>query len=992
MQQNREALHEAGGPESRNVRRRTDLGSGVLAIAGLSSLALAQPTYDLLRRTPEFFAARNLSIGHILALVALLAIGPTLALSAPAVVAWLLRPAWSRPAVAVAAGLLAGLIALQAAHDLPAPAATSFALAACALAVWSYCRFPAARVLALLLSAATLVAPAILILDSKVRRSVASTHTALPTDGTGARTPIVLVVFDEWSVTSILDAEGRIDQHRFPNLARFADRATWYPNATAASNMTTHALPSMLTGSAPKRGRLPIASDHPVNLFTLLAPSHDIFALEAVTSLCPQDLNFWYGQRPSFVRSFSLLISDLSLVWLHLTLPAAWANNLPPVADTWSCFNCGGSPSTGPTPTDQQLARAQPHRQNAERVTNFRRFVDSIGPPGDRPALYFMHTLLPHGAWEYLPSGRRYPRAKFRGRINGTWTTDPWMVRYHWKRHLLQVQFVDRLVGELTAKLESLGLFDQSLIVIAADHGVSFRPGRPHRTPDPADPSGDQVLDLVAVPLIIKKPYQDQPEINDAPISLVDLTPHMLELAGADPPLAPRRAANGAKPLLLGKQRGDVEIPADRGPWRRRRLAEQVELLGVANDPTAIGAAPELHGRPISELTVRSGEFRARLESADILDDIDLKATTLPATVEASFVEPEPPMTRPVIVALNGTVADSVRPYRGRRGRMRIEAILPETLFRSGRNHVELFLVAERGGAVELERLLAPRVSTFQEDQEHAYEAKYGSGGGLAALLRRVVDEPAQQPERFPVIASSRQLRGSLDTTVLDRPTAVGDRHHFRLSGTAVDAANPGQPKTVVTVVNGRTATGFTGPGVKESDFILQVAADREQVEREGILVFAVGHRGVATRLGFSYDELERERGGREIMPISDGRRLVVQPTGNGFDGAVDSVVAVAKRSQVHGWAADLERGEPPRQIVVYRDGKFLNTLGRGNRERPDVAEHFDDPRLLRTGFRGEVMDGPLPSVFTQRHRVFAVMQRGVAVELRVLSPPGPGG
>ena len=157
-------------------------------------------------------------------------------------------------------------------------------------------------------------------------------------------------------------------------------------------------------------------------------------------------------------------------------------------------------------------------------------------------------------------------------------------------------------------------------------------------------------------------------------------------------------------------------------------------------------------------------------------------------------------------------------------------------------------------------------------------------------------------------------------------------------------------------------------------------------------MAFAVGHRGVATRLRFSYQALERESGGSEIMPISDGRRLVVQPTGNGFDGAVDSVVAVAKRSQVHGWAADLERGEPPRQIVVYRDGKFLNTLGRGNRERPDVAEHFDDPRLLRTGFRGEVMDGPLPSVFTQRHRVFAVMQRGVAVELRVLSPPGPGG
>ena len=88
----------------------------------------------------------------------------------------------------------------------------------------------------------------------------------------------------------------------------------------------------------------------------------------------------------------------------------------------------------------------------------------------------------------------------------------------------------------------------------------------------------------------------------------------------------------------------------------------------------------------------------------------------------------------------------------------------------------------------------------------------------------------------------------------------------------------------------------------------------------------------------------------------------------------------------VEGWAADVEESEHARRIVIYREGKFLKSLV-PNRERAEVAAHHDDISLLRTGFRGVVPGAPEPATFADRHRVFAVMRRGVAVELPFEAP-----
>ncbi len=996
----------ASGPASAAWRQEPQrhLLSGIAAIAGLSSLALAQPVYDVLRQAPEFFAIRNLYTGDLLALVVVVAVVPTLALSAPVLTVRFLRPSWTRPAIAVPVGLLSGTIGLQAVRGLPAPAAVPLALAAGAIFVWAYLRFRGVRSFASLLFAAAVLVPALLVLDGRVRRSASGPSQAIPADlaDTGARAPIVLVVFDEWSLVSILDSDGAIDRQRLPNLARLADRATWYPNATAPADVTELAMPAILTSQKAKPGQLPTLAEHPINLFTLLARSHDIYAIELVTSLCPPDLNRLAANRGSFGERLSLLISDLAVVWLHQTLPDAWTEQLPQITHTWSGFRQDPASTPADPPPDKLIQRAVLHLREADRAAEFRRFADSIEPAGRRPGFYFLHSLLPHMPWEYLPSGRRY-----RGRgtgihrffEEGRWTTDPEPVRHYQKRYLLQVSFVDRLIGELIDKLESLDQFDRSVIVITADHGVAFEPGRQRRRLKlhDHDPLGSQPLDLAAVPLIIKAPFQRQAAVDDSVASLVGLAPRILELAGAGANAAPQQQ-NPDRLHPVGKhaagmyRAAEVELPVDREPWRRERLAEQATLLGDANDPIAIGVLPKLHGRRISELRSRSSKIGIRLEDPDLWDDVDLDAPLLPATVQGVLVGPDSLLDRSAAVALNGVVAATVRPHQTRDGKIRLAALLPERLFRPELNEVDVFLIGEEENSLVLEHLRRPPRSV--------YELASGRPGQDDALVRR----SGSAKDSVVQIPVQRRNVGSVAGFV-----EGAHRADASIRGWATDLDDPGSSLQVVAFLAGRQfwtgATNVERKGVAErygpehlhSGFRQRARTatgmDAEAasetlaaIRREGFVVYAVSPQGVASRLRFFYAPLEKENGA-EILPISDGRRLIVQPAGHGFGGTIDVVSKLGRRTLIEGWAGGLERGEPPHQIVIYRSGAFLASL-EANRERPDVAKHYSDPRLLRTGFQGAVPGTSDPEDFAETHRVFAIMLRGVAVELAIRAAP----
>src|SRR5437879_2050869 len=84
----------------------------------------------------------------------------------------------------------------------------------------------------------------------------------------------------------------------------------------------------------------------------------------------------------------------------------------------------------------------------SEQVARFDRFLRLLRPSA-RPTLAAIHLLLPHSPWQYLPSGDRYT-LDYPVPTWGTdevWTRDAGIVLQNFQRHLLQVAYVDGLLG-----------------------------------------------------------------------------------------------------------------------------------------------------------------------------------------------------------------------------------------------------------------------------------------------------------------------------------------------------------------------------------------------------------------------------------------------------------------------------------------------------------------------------------------------------------------
>ena len=156
-----------------------------------------------------------------------------------------------------------------------------------------------------------------------------------------------------------------------------------------------------------------------------------------------------------------------------------------------------------------------------------------LNGPSGRPPLIFMHSSLPHGPARFLPDGRGYVshRKAYPGFANGRWTRHQWLADQSFQRHVLQVQYTDALVGELLDRVRAAGLYDEAVIVVTADHGISFRAGQPRRRLTP-----ETMPDLVVVPFIVKLPGQRAGRVDDGAVRTIDALPTIAEAAGVEVP------------------------------------------------------------------------------------------------------------------------------------------------------------------------------------------------------------------------------------------------------------------------------------------------------------------------------------------------------------------------------------------------------------------------------------------------------------------------
>jgi hypothetical protein len=223
----------------------------------LTGLVIAQPVLDVTGRSPDMFLFRRADRLDILGLVAAVTLLPALAIWAVEELAGLVSATVRRHLHLVAVTGLFVLLAVEvvkATTGLRGPRLAAVAAAGGLLGgvlyaglswprLWLRFLIPAPLVFALLF---LLVSPT----SALVLPARAATVPGPPAAAAaGDRPPVVMVLFDEFPLSSLLDANGQIDKRVYPSFAELAGQSTWYRNATGVAGFTPWALPAMLTGN-----------------------------------------------------------------------------------------------------------------------------------------------------------------------------------------------------------------------------------------------------------------------------------------------------------------------------------------------------------------------------------------------------------------------------------------------------------------------------------------------------------------------------------------------------------------------------------------------------------------------------------------------------------------------------------------------------------------------------------------------------------------------
>jgi hypothetical protein len=648
---------------------------------------------------------------------------PPLALWLGSCLAHLISPVLGRAAHWIAVAALVTSVALAPLGNFEALPALLLAFTALVLgigATCAYARLASVRAFTSLLALAPLVFALLFIADSRVSRLVfGAGGETVPDHELAARAPVVMVVFDELATTSLLNRDGSVD-------------ATFYRKATAVHTGTIHAVPAILTGNYPVATRFPILADHPRNLFSFLEPRYEMHVIESETMLYRGNDPDADAASGGSIQRLSEMLSDTRYVFLHLLLPTQWTHSLPSVSRTWKAF------AEFPLEADFAARAKQTIWVGYDQPqARFEAFIASIEPCEQR-CLHFIHTTLPHQPWQALPSGRRYSPRTTHGLVEKElWGENAWEVAEGYQQHLLQLGAADRLLGELVAQLKRQGLYDRALIVVSADHGVSFWPGRSlRRLTETQHPE-----DMIHVPLFIKTPDQRQGAVSDRRIQTIDLLPTIADLLGSplpwsvdgcsalsancterpeiiaytqaherlelDPEILERQESLDHKLAFFAEGDGDwpyrLRIPPLAARWTGRTVRE-IGLGGEAGYSVRLSELPmRLSARqPASHSPARlSGHLR-------LLDSSSTRPVDLPAPT--------------VVIAIDGVVEAVVPAIAVGLETLRFSAFVPEESLAPGQHEIAIYLVSWSSGRP----LLSPALSHPVKIPEPPAERRHG--------------------------------------------------------------------------------------------------------------------------------------------------------------------------------------------------------------------------------------------------------------------------
>jgi hypothetical protein len=695
---------EAGGDlRSRTWRWLAPRLQLLLEVLGLTALAITQPVLSVFGDSPETFVTHATSRRDIVLFAVIVAV-------VPALVIWLVevaalqvdRRAGQVARFVVVAGLV-GSFAAQVIKEATDLGYKRIAVAAAVLGIGAavlHLRFAAVRSWLRIVAVASVAFVLMFLFASPVSDLLFPGGGGEAGAEVGNPADVVVLVFDEFPLDSILDESGEIDAESFPNFARLAGRSTWYRNSTTVSPHTDQAVPSILSGRWPSGPKdAPTLTNYPDNIFTLLQDTYELHAVESTTRFCDEDCT-----SPAEVQSSGLgpLLGDAAEVWREKAEPDR---------------NEGQIDFDVESPDDEAAGE------------RFEAFIDGLGD-SPRPRLDVAHLFLPHQEWRFLPDGHDYESPMPpRGFFYPAWVDD---VAGETGRqpHQLQVGYTDALLGRMIDRMEELGTWDDALVVVTADHGAGFEGGEPMRFLTEGN-----YPHILWTPLFVKAPGQEEGELDERHVRAIDVLPTIADHLDIDLPYEvdgesaiapgfdvgedPHVYTAGALADLLP---GDEDFTDFDGPAGYRDVLGSGPGVAPGDDELRLyrhGDFGDLVGRRVDEVEV--GEPVERdvvLREADDFRDVDPDAEQVPAYLSGEIRGEEPLV---VAVALNGIVGGWARTTpdgidfeeaeqpADARSRQQFNVVLPPSLLRSGDNDLTAYLVEGSPGGATLVPLQASR-------------------------------------------------------------------------------------------------------------------------------------------------------------------------------------------------------------------------------------------------------------------------------------------
>jgi hypothetical protein len=661
------------------------------------SFAIAQPIYDLLGKYPEFFVAHSATPGLIASMILILSFGFALVLICAEIAIYTINKKAQRGVHLFFVFFLAAIVVLPlikkiTISDLAVVGISGFVAL---LFTVLYARLQVTRLFTTMLLPVTLIFPLWFVFGTPIGRLV---FPQADRDYSKIQiknpVPIVIIVFDEFSTTALLDSKVRIDSVRFPNFAALASEALWFPNAITVSESTVKVIPSIVSGMYPKPGvkLMPTSTDYPKNLFTMLSGQYELNVSEVNTELCPEKL--CVKLKNASDQSYHLFLSDLFVIYKHLIFLRSWINELPALDTQWTGFQADIPSSTS---GDSQMPKYTRTPQKSEQLKIFLSQIRSSA----KPQLFFMHTLLPHIPYGYLASGQLYSyENKLPDGILSDkegWLGENPLIATAYHRYLQQVGYVDRFLGMLRKELISEAIYDDALLIVMADHGVAFEQWQSRRVANTVNRN-----EILKIPMFVKYPKQKKGEIDNRIVTSVDILPTIIDVIKADVPWK----LDG---VSLAKKEGKIKEVFNLTEFRNlnegdisgfSRLEWQVENFGEGTPLDSLiprGPFNELIGSDLSSLQVGEvTDLFLRSNNINHFQNIDINDQFLPS-IFSGYIEGAKGRKLQLAVEINDKIRLTTNTSEWNEKENYFSVLLPKVALRKGENRIRVYAIEQKG-------------------------------------------------------------------------------------------------------------------------------------------------------------------------------------------------------------------------------------------------------------------------------------------------------